>query len=184
MNIGLTQRVLFHKNRAYDSIEHGWYSYLKEHTLDFIANRTDQNFEALADKLDALIITGGDDSITRRGVELKLATEMLARQKPIIGVCHGCFLLTSILGGTIDECITHMDTSHAVYYFGDLHTVNSYHTLQIKEPHKNATVLAVDTEGYCEAWIDGNLAGIVWHPERMDNPWIPEEIENLLKERK
>ena len=184
MNIGLTQRVLFHKNRAYDSIEHGWYSYLKEHTLIFIANRTDQDFEKLAEELDALILTGGDDSAIRKTVELKIATQMMVRQKPIIGVCHGCFLLTDSLGGTVGSCITHMDTSHIVYYFGDEHTVNSHHTLQIKEPHKNATVLTVDPEGYCESWIDGNIAGIVWHPERMLVPWVPEEIEDLLKETK
>lgn len=180
LNIGLTQRVLYHKGRAYDSIEHGWYSYLKGHTLSFVPNRLDQDFETLADQLDALIITGGDDSTLRRTVELKLATAMIQRQRPIIGICHGCFLLTSILGGTVESCITHMDTSHLVYYFGEPHTVNSYHTLQIQQLHKKATALAVDTEGYCEAWIDGNLAGIVWHPERMSEPWIPDEINDLL----
>jgi hypothetical protein len=35
-----------------------------------------------------------------------------------------------------------------------------------------------------EAWIDGKLAGVVWHPERMDNPWLPDEIHNLLFEGK
>lgn len=181
MNIGLTQRVLYHKGRAYDSIEHGWYSYLKDHTLTFIPNRTDQNLEQLAYELDALIITGGDDSIIRRIVETKLARHMMELDKPVIGVCHGCFLLTELLGGVVGECATHMDTSHSVYYFGDEHTVNSYHNLQIKEPQKTATVLVVDPEGYCESWIDGKMAGIVWHPERMKQPWIPDEIEELLK---
>jgi gamma-glutamyl-gamma-aminobutyrate hydrolase PuuD len=74
-----------------------------------------------------------------------------------------------------------MDSSHSIYYFGDEYLVNSYHTQRIEIPHKSATILAVDPEGNCEAWIDKNLAGIVWHPERMQNPWIPEEIENLLK---
>lgn len=181
MNIGLTQRVLYHKGRAYDSIEHGWYSYLREHTLSFIENRADQDFDSLADKLDALIITGGDDSALRRAVELKLARHMMQRQKPIIGICHGCFLLTEILGGVVGECITHMDTVHSVYYFGEERTVNSYHNLQITQTHKSATVLVVDPEGYCESWIDGRIAGIVWHPERMKTPWMPDEIEDLLK---
>jgi hypothetical protein len=36
-----------------------------------------------------------------------------------------------------------------------------------------------------EAWIDGPLAGVVWHPERMNQPWLPDEIEDLLfKEKK
>lgn len=184
MNIGLTQRVLLHKGRAYDSIEHGWYSYLKDHTLTFIPNDVTQDFSALADNLDALIITGGDDSSLRRAVETKIARYMVERNKPIIGICHGCFLLTDILGGQVSEAITHMDTSHSVYYFGEERVVNSYHTLQIKEPHKKATVLVVDPEGYCESWIDGNIAGIVWHPERMKEPWMPDEIKDLLKETK
>ena len=85
MKIGLTQRVLYHKGRAYDSIEHGWYSYLKEHTLVFIQNRQDQDFQQLATDIDALIITGGDDSAIRRLTELKLATEVMKQQKPVIG---------------------------------------------------------------------------------------------------
>lgn len=181
MNIGLTQRVLFHKGRGYDSIEHGWYSYLKEHTLTFVQNRTDQDFEKLADSIDALIITGGDDSTLRRAVEMKLARMMMERRKPIIGICHGCFLLTEVLGGIIGTTHSHMDTQHTTYYFGEPKSVNSYHTLQITTPHPSATVLVVDSDGFCESWIDGNIAGIVWHPERMSVPWIPEEIENLLR---
>lgn len=180
MNIGLTQRVLLHKGRAYDSLEHGWYSYLKNHTLCPVPNRTDQDFNALAESLDSLIITGGDDSTLRRAVELKLATTMMIKGKPVVGICHGCFLMTEVLGGVVGECITHCNTSHSVYYFGEEKIVNSYHNLQIKEPHKKATVLAVDPEGYTEAWIDGNMAGIVWHPERMKMPWIPDEINDLL----
>jgi gamma-glutamyl-gamma-aminobutyrate hydrolase PuuD len=181
MKIGLTQRILYHKNRAYDSIEHGWYYYLEKHDLHFIQNKGDQDFQQLANKLDALIITGGDDSTVRRATELTLARHMMQQQKPIIGICHGCFLLTDILGGTVSSVDTHMDSSHSIYYFGDEYLVNSYHTQRIEIPHKSATILAVDPEGNCEAWIDKNLAGIVWHPERMQNPWIPEEIENLLK---
>jgi hypothetical protein len=41
-------------------------------------------------------------------------------------------------------------------------------------------VLAYDDQGNCESWIDGKIAGIVWHPERMSQPWIPEEIEQLF----
>jgi len=181
LNIGLTQRVLYYKDRAYDSIEHGWYSYLKEHTLTFIPNRTDQDFDKLADSLDILIITGGDDNAIRRSVEIKIATAMLVRKKPILGVCHGNFLLTSILGGELGSIEDHMETIHPVYYFGDEHVVNSFHNVRIVKPHHEATVLVVDPHGNCEAWIDKTIAGITWHPERMDDPWIPDEIQDLLK---
>ncbi len=180
MNIGLSQRVLLHKNRAYDALEHGWYSYLKAHTLFPIANRPNQDFNGLANELDCFIITGGDDSSIRRLTEIRLATQMIARQKPVIGICHGAFLLSEILGGTIENIDDHTNCEHQINYFGDLITVNSYHTLTIKTPHKSATVLAYDDQGNCEAWIDGTTAGVVWHPERMEVPWLPDEIVNLF----
>ena len=184
MKIGLTQRILYHKGRAYDSIEHGWYSYLDEHMLSFIRNDVVQDFDSLADSLDCLIITGGDDSTLRRVVETKIASRMLQRNKPIIGICHGAFLLTDLMGGIVTDVITHMDTSHSVWYFGEEKTVNSYHNLCISTPPEKSTVLAVDSEGYCESWIDGKIAAVVWHPERMEVPWLPDEIESLLKRKK
>jgi gamma-glutamyl-gamma-aminobutyrate hydrolase PuuD len=46
--------------------------------------------------------------------------------------------------------------------------------------HDTATVLATDPDGNCEAWIDGKMAGIVWHPERMYSPFVPAEIMNFI----
>lgn len=180
MKIGLTQRILVHNGQAYDATQHGWYSYLKGHTLVPIPNRLDQDFEQLAVDLDVLIITGGDDSALRRTVELKLAGQMTLRRKPVVGVCHGAFLLADVLGGTVEDVIAHHNTEHEVLYFGDRYSVNSYHTLAITRLPERATPLAYDPEGNIEAWIDGTTAGVVWHPERMKEPWIPDEIHSLL----
>jgi gamma-glutamyl-gamma-aminobutyrate hydrolase PuuD len=180
MKIGLTQRILYHNKQAYDAIEHGWYTYLKQHTLVPIPNITDQDFKSTQD-LDALIITGGDDSSLRRTVELKISTMMMQQGKPVLGICHGAFLLADVLGADIVSVDGHRDVQHKISYFGEIQTVNSYHDLAICTPHRSATVLCVDPEGHCEAWIDGNLAGVVWHPERMQQPWMPDEITQLLK---
>ena len=182
LKIGLTQRVLFHKGRAYDSLEHLWYVYLKSHTLVPIANRADQDFIELANSIDALVITGGDDSAIRRTTELKLVIETIKQQKPVVGVCHGCFLLTDILGGTVGKIDGHLGTAHQVNYFGETKLVNSFHNLYIEQLQDTATELATDEHGNCEAWIDRRLAiaGVVWHPERMPVPWLPDEINNLL----
>ena len=179
MNIGLTQRILSYNDISYDSIEHGWYTFLNKHELTFVSNRLDQEFDAMANQLDALIITGGDDSPLRRVVETKLAAQMLAKQKPIIGICHGCFLLTTLLGGEVGEIENHHGVDHAVTYNGQEYTVNSYHSLCVNKPPPSAISLAQDGD-CCEAWIDGKIAGVVWHPERMMNPWLPPEIESLL----
>ena len=181
MNIGLSQRILYHRGRAYDAIEHGWYSYLKQHTLCPVRNDPEQDFKKIAQSLDAFIITGGDDSIIRRTTEIKLAKLMMFMNKPVLGVCHGAFMLTDLLGGSVIESIPdHYETLHPVMYFGDRVVVNSFHSLAISQLHDSGTVLCTDSDGHIESWIDGTLAGVVWHPERMDRPWLPDEIENLL----
>jgi gamma-glutamyl-gamma-aminobutyrate hydrolase PuuD len=176
MRIGLTQRVLLHKGRAYDSLEHSWYEYLQGHTLVSIPNRLPISIP----DIDVLIITGGDSHPVRNQVEHELIDRMLALNVPIIGICHGCQLLTTKLGGTVVPVEGHMDSYHEIDYHGQQHLVNSYHTLRIQQLPKDATVLAHDSDGYAEAWISGQTAGIMWHPERMIQPWIPAEIQHLL----
>jgi gamma-glutamyl-gamma-aminobutyrate hydrolase PuuD len=178
MIVGLTQRVFIHNGQAYDSTDQAWYRYLEGHTPVFISNVPEQDFKSLANRLDCLIITGGDDSTVRRLTEIRIATEMLKLQKPIVGICHGCFLLTEMLGGTVKEVDNHYNTEHTVYYNNQEFTVNSYHSLSIRSVTGQALVL--DQDDNVEAWIDGNIAGVVWHPERMNTPWLPNEITQLL----
>jgi gamma-glutamyl-gamma-aminobutyrate hydrolase PuuD len=176
MRIGLTQRVLLHRDRAYDSLEHSWYEYLQRHTLIPIPNRLCVPFP----EIDLLIITGGDDHPVRNQIELELVDSMLSQNLPIIGVCHGCQLLTTKLGGSVVPVEDHMDSYHEVTYHGQQHLVNSYHKLRIEKTPPGSTVLAHDPDGHAEAWIHGRTAGIMWHPERQQQPWIPQEIKHLL----
>lgn len=173
MLIGLTQRVLFHKERAYDSLEHGWYSCLQGHKLVAIPNRIDVDVD-----VDLLIVTGGDNYPVRDIVEQQLVNQMIKTGKPIIGICHGAFLLTKMLGGAIDKIDGHMDCEHTI---NGNQVVNSYHTLQISTPPPQATVLAKDEDRTCEAWIYKNIGAVVWHPERMNKPYWPKEILDVLR---
>jgi hypothetical protein len=45
---------------------------------------------------------------------------------------------------------------------------------------KQATVLATDEQGNCESWIYKNIGAVVWHPERMSEPYWPKQIGDLL----
>jgi len=181
LKIGLTQRVLLHQGRAYDSIEHAWYKFLDGHKLVFIPNTLEQDFDQLTQQLDCVIVTGGDDSVARRTTELKLASLMLQAHKPILGVCHGAFLITDVLGGTVNSVSGHSDTNHTIDYHGKKIEVNSYHNQGILRLHSTGRVLATDEQGHCEAWVDRMVAGIVWHPERMAEPFIPAEIQQIMK---
>lgn len=181
MRIALSQRITYIKGRAYDATEHGWYKLLAGHNLFFVPNTLNQELDLVADNSDSFIITGGDDSDLRRTVELKLATKMLQRNKPVVGICHGAFLLAEMIGGEIIEVQNHQDVDHPIFYHNEVLEVNSYHNLGIKAMPNNVSVICKDYLGNVEAFVDGNLAGIVWHPERMDNPWIPPEIALMLR---
>lgn len=191
MKIGLTQGIIDIYGIRYDRTEHGWYSYLKDHNISTIKNDVSQDFAMVASELDCLIVTGGNNSLLRTEVETKIIDQMIQLDKIIIGICQGAFLLTKLFGGSCinDKLITtsnsyrHMGNNHMVMYKNEEKTVNSYHNLCIDSPPKTATVLAVDIDGYCESWINGKIAAVAWHPERMEVPWVPEEIENLLKRK-
>lgn len=176
MIIGLTQRVLFHKGRAYDSIEQSWYTCLKDHKLVYIPNRNDIDV-----KIDLLIITGGNNPPIRAQTEAKLIDQMLLENKPIIGVCHGAFLLTEHFGGIVGDTNKHMDCEHTITVGDDKQIVNSFHTLQIIQPPPHSTTLAKDEDGFCESWIQDNISTVVWHPERMSAPYWPKQIEQFMK---
>ena len=165
-----------HKGQAHDSLDHSWYEFLQGHTLVPIPNRLCSPFP----NIDLLLITGGDDHPVRNQIEHELVNSMLARNLPVIGICHGCQLLTQRLGGSVVPVVDHQDSYHEVFYQDESHLVNSYHNLRIERSPPSATVLAHDPNGYTEAWIQGRTAGIMWHPERMTHPWVPEEISRLL----
>jgi gamma-glutamyl-gamma-aminobutyrate hydrolase PuuD len=180
MKVGLTQRVLTHNGEVYDSLDHNWYRLLESHELLPIPNREDLDYESLAESLDLLIITGGGNEQIRISTEISLCAEMSRLEKPILGICHGAFLLTEVLGGSTKECEGHYNTEHLVYGDAPTHVrVNSFHNISIDKSPKMGYTLYIDDEGNIESWIKGNMCAIVWHPERMSNPFIPSEIRKV-----
>ena len=180
LKIALSKRTILKNGGVYDAIENSWYDYLKEHELVFVPNRLDQDFDALAESVDGYIITGGDNQLIRRKTERRMIIAMMKRNKPVVGVCHGCFLLTKFLGGTLGRKDGHKDGEHNVKYHGHDYLVNSYHRFHIETLPTSAQILATDLDGHCEAWLDYNTAGIVWHPERLESGWIPDELKRFF----
>jgi len=179
MRIGLTQRVFEHNNQSYDATDQAWYKYLSEHTLIPVKNQP-QNLLSLAQYLDCLIITGGNSPRERIDTEMGLIRIMMDMTKPIIGICHGAFIMTELFGGEVVNCEDHYNTIHNVTMDNQTVEVNSHHRIQIKSPPPVATVLAVDEQGFCESWMYGSLGAVVWHPERMEQPKLPNGISNLM----
>jgi gamma-glutamyl-gamma-aminobutyrate hydrolase PuuD len=140
-----------------------------------------QTFDKIANDLDSFIITGGKDDTLREQVESHLANKMLERDKPVFGVGRGALLLAKILKADIIDVKNHTNCEHPIFYRREVRTVNSNHDTTIQQMSPGTDVLCHDYKGNIEAFINGNLAGILWNPESMTEPWIPPEIAYLLK---
>jgi len=180
LRIGITQRIISHKGFDYDSLEPCWYDLFSEHEIIPIPNNTNIK-EKLYKNIDLLILSGGNDTVTRRIIETRLISFMLLNNKPIIGVCHGAFLLTKMFDGVVEKS---NDLKHRKEHIinSDI-LVNSYHNLVITEQPENTSVLYKHDE-CIECWVHDYLkiGAIVWHPERMKEPFIPKEILNFITE--
>lgn len=181
MRIGLSKTIIPINGIDYDAIEQGWYNTLTGHGLFFIPNTLNQDFELMANDLDSLIITGGEDNPLRKTVELELANRMISRSKPVVGISRGAFLVAELLGGKIEPIDRHNGTDHPIFYHREVLEVNSNHTHCITNLPEGSQLLCLDYSGNIEAFINGCVAGVVWNPERMKEPWIPPEIAYMLR---
>jgi putative glutamine amidotransferase len=166
--------------------------------------------ESYADRLDGLVVTGGAFDVdpamfgastrnakvtlkpNRTGFELAITQAMLARKKPVFGICGGEQLLNVILGGTLvqhieDEVADSLlheqpnprhQPGHAVAVTPGslLHRisgmteikVNSAHHQAVKSVGPGVIVNAVAADGVIEGIEDPRLPfclGVQWHPE-------------------
>jgi putative glutamine amidotransferase len=166
----------------------------------------------ITEVIDGLLLTGGGDinpflfgeephpslgSITpeRDELEVMLVQTMLAKNKPILGLCRGCQILNIAAGGTMYQDIysqidhgllqhsQNAPRDHATHYVfieeGSLlrkitrhekMAVNSYHHQALKQPAKGFVFSAKASDGVVEAVESQNhrfVLGVQWHPENM-----------------
>ena len=165
-----------------------------------------------AQMLDGLLLTGGGDidptifgeephaylggvDPARDTVEINLFKEVLALNKPILGVCRGLQIMNIALGGnmyqdiytqkvsTLLQHIQKAPTSHASHFVqvekGSLLEsiaktleikVNSYHHQAVKKVPKPLQVSGVASDGIIEA-VESTahdfVLGVQWHPEAL-----------------
>jgi len=129
--------------------------------------------------IDGALLTGGNsigqncDTPDRDMVETLLIEKCLARQRPIIGVCHGFQKLVAFFGGSIANIKGHVGTAHDILFSntGEKRRVNSYHNQGIAalpatwsagaiSVTDDTVEMAMDTEYKC--------LGLMWHPERTE----------------
>jgi gamma-glutamyl-gamma-aminobutyrate hydrolase PuuD len=181
--IAITQRILEYNGFKYDAIGQDWYSWLGKHRITSIKNHFYQDFDEIVDSHDIIIFSGGNTDKTRTFVEMMLYEKAVAKNKPIIGVCHGFNFLTHIMGGAVKPINNHHNTTHNVIdsITKNQHNVNSFHSYCVDKIPNDVTILATDLDGNCESFIKGNVCGVMWHPERLPYTWLPESITQILK---
>jgi gamma-glutamyl-gamma-aminobutyrate hydrolase PuuD len=163
----------------FDALERSWYNLFNKHRLIPVPNtgKIDTTIE-----FDCLVITGGPDSIERHLTEDALFKHAYDLNKPIIGFCHGAFAINDLTGGTNGIIDNHVHTEHYVLVDGIKQLVNSFHGQSIKTIGNDMQVIAVSDDNSIEA-IKHNtklIYGIVWHPERMDKPVLPNEVKYII----
>lgn len=187
MNIAITQRVIDFRNGPYDSIDHGFYDMFAGHTLYPIPNNLKHfNTDAIIN-CDIIVFSGGNsmmsDNWQYNNIRLQIEKQTLdiarLHNKPILGISRGTQFLTMQLGGDIKTNNNHTE-NHTICYNNRIVNVHSRHEEVLNSIPIGATSLATDTEGYCESWMMDNIVTVLWHPERMESHWLPNEAYKIL----
>ena len=177
MKIAITQRQTEINGIVHDCLDPNWYTMLSQHEVIAVPNLVGLDLQ-----VDMLIISGGENTQARSLTELICWSEALKKGLPVVGICHGAFLLNYLHDGLNKELSGHRDGDHTVYMEGKTHTVNSFHDVGIYTLGEELAPVATGEDGSCEAFKHRMLPiwGIVWHPERMETPVFPKELKELL----
>lgn len=181
MKIAISQReeIIGNSGLTHDCLSHVWHMFLKKHDIMPIPNvDTGKTYE-----FDMLILSGGNSSMTRLHTELKLYNYAIEHNIPILGICHGAFFLAEISGAVCDDIENHRGTEHVVTMEGHNVLVNSFHGSNIVSLGTDYDAIALDLDGNIEGFKHKTkpIWGLVWHPEMMEVPVLPNEVNKLLE---
>jgi putative glutamine amidotransferase len=176
MKIGITQRQTMINGIVYDCLEQGWYRLFKDHELIIIPNLIDIDLD-----IDMLVLTGGNNTEARFQTELTCYGYADDHNIPVLGICHGAFVINYLHGGLNKEVAGHRNIMHSINMEGQTHLVNSYHDVGIYSLGDDLEAIA-ESENNVEAFKHKTqpIWGLVWHPERMDDPVLPTDLRELI----
>lgn len=165
----------------HDSLERSWYRLLSKHQLIPVPNIPTLVKNYTTD-YDCLIITGGNDSLARHQTENLLYHTARQHNKIIIGVCHGAFAINDLENGVNGKIEQHYGCEHSILLDNVSYNVNSFHSQCIQILADDFVITSVDAHGNIESFEHQSrpIYGIVWHPERMIDPVLPEKIKQIL----
>lgn len=127
-------------------------------------------------RFSGFIFTGGDDwgvFPERDATEKALFSYGLGHGLRMLGVCRGAQIMNQLAGGINTRVSGHVGTRHPVFMNdGRKREVNSWHSYAISRLAPGFETIARDAQGAVESYAGANglVAGIMWHPEREEQP--------------
>lgn len=178
MKLLVTQEEYIKFTRPFDALERNYYKFLKKHEIIPVPNTVkvpDYDY-------DCLVLTGGPDSRDRHKTENLLFNDAYKKNIPILGICHGAFVINDLCGGVHGKVEGHIDCDVTITMYNKKYKVKCYHAQSIQMLGKDFTAIAHDDQGNIEAFKHDTrpIYGVVWHPERMKVPVLPDEVKKLL----
>jgi len=166
---------------VHDALERAWHVMLAGHDITAWPNLPRRVPDL--DQFDALVFTGGNDSVARHLTEDNLFRMFDQANKPIIGFCHGALVINDVCGGINVQAEGHLGNEHTVIMSGVTHVVNSFHGQCIQKLAPGYECLAKDHMHNIEAFRHAFKPhwGVIWHPERQEKPLLPGDLADLLR---
>lgn len=181
MRIGISQREesIGRSGHIHDCLCQNWYGLLRNHEIVPIPNAA----KTLDFNFDMLILSSGNSSPARLKTERAAFSYAIDNNIPVLGTCHGAFVIADIIGATIKSVEDHVGREHIVKLDGRNVIVNSFHEKTITALPSDYEIIATDLENNIEGFKHSSLPiyGILWHPEKQEVAMLPDHIDGLLE---
>ena len=170
---------------------------------------SENNLEDIATLCDALILPGSAVGVDPKyyndipfpgkkykydeyKLDKKIIDVFVKYNKPILGICGGLQTLNVYFGGNLNHKL-YDGRMHKIkisqnsflnkVYQQEMIEVNSYHRQAIRKLAPNFKVTAVSEDGIIEAIEDGNIIGVQYHPEKLNNINFFKEFIKLINKK-
>ena len=126
---------------------------------------------------EGILFTGGNDLYAYGGnaperdeTESCLIDYAEKKGVPLLGICRGMQIIADHYGAKLEKIEGHVRQEHRITGIISRNSVNSYHGMGVLEASEPIEVLAQTEDGVIEAirHVELKMAGIMWHPERVD----------------
>jgi gamma-glutamyl-gamma-aminobutyrate hydrolase PuuD len=197
-NILITQRISSsNKNILQTKLDLDWYDYASKLKFNLIPLGYKFNLSTFKKiKIDGIIFSGGNslnkyekrkENILRDKFEINLFNYFKKKNLPILAVCRGMQLITSINKTKLFKTKNHVKKGHDITLNeNEIINVNSYHTYLIKKIPNHFRVIAQHTKDKSIEAMKHNtkeILCIMFHPERKskDQTKVNKLFKNFFK---